>query len=459
MSYSELNSPERTLSDELKELIDNRNILTAKTKHKVINDLQRDKIEKEEKRLNLQMKTMNELVDSERKYLCQLETLLKFFRAPLEDAVKNTAASKVFENIETIKNLNKVLLQRISTDLTPNKIAEAFIELAPFFKLYTNYTNDYKRTIFAIQEVRRQNQRIDDCVSRQESRPEVANRINSLLIVPVQRVPRYRLLLRELAEHTVMESNERKSVEHALRRIEEVTEFINSQVNQQDNVQRLMQIQMSLAGGKPSIILPGRTLVKEGVLMKVADNEDKGKPRHFVLMSDALMCCKLKSGSLHCSALMPLRKCHAEMVLGRGLFSLTGPGCNLLLYSKDDRVVEEWVDAICHAKLEYEQRISTLQKKISSRPSLHSCITPSNDSFVGIEYNSRKRKLENQENCLPNVKRFLRLTDSSKGSSKQTCSDNGNPQRAVMESNRQEAATGGYYSLFKNFLTRIGNWL
>ncbi|XP_022202738.2 rac guanine nucleotide exchange factor JJ isoform X1 [Nilaparvata lugens] len=281
MSYSELNSPERTLSDELKELIDNRNILTEKTKHKVINDLQREKIEKEEKRLNMQMKTMNELVESERKYLCQLETLLRFFRTPLEDTIKNTAASKVFENIETIRNLNKVLLQRISTDLTPNKIAEAFIELAPFFKLYTNYTNDYKRTILAIQEVRRQNQRIDDNVARQESRPEVANRINSLLIVPVQRVPRYRLLLRELAEHTLAESNEKTLVEHALRRIEEVTEYINSQVNQQDNVQRLLQIQMSLADGKPSIILPGRTLIKEGVLMKVADNEDKGN--HAIL--------------------------------------------------------------------------------------------------------------------------------------------------------------------------------
>lgn len=111
-----------------------------------------------------------------------------------------------------------------------------------------------------------------------------------------------------------------------------------------------MQIQLNLSGGKPNIIMPGRKLIKEGVLMKVSQKSDKGKPRHFVLMTDSLMCCKIKSGSLESSWMFPLRKCTVEPVLGRGVFSITSSGHSILLYSEDSKICDEWVESINTAK-------------------------------------------------------------------------------------------------------------
>lgn len=39
-------------------------------------------------------------------------------------------------------------------------------------------------------------------ICTQESRPEVSAKLNSLLITPIQRIPRYLLLLRELLSYT-----------------------------------------------------------------------------------------------------------------------------------------------------------------------------------------------------------------------------------------------------------------
>jgi len=53
-----------------------------------------------------------------------------------------------------------------------------------------------------IQEAPKKNPSFASFLKNQESRPEVATKLTSLLIVPIQRIPRYRLLLREVLSHT-----------------------------------------------------------------------------------------------------------------------------------------------------------------------------------------------------------------------------------------------------------------
>lgn len=43
---------------------------------------------------------------------------------------------------------------------------------------------------------------VKDFISKQETRPEVGRKLPSLLITPIQRVPRYKLLLQEVLQHT-----------------------------------------------------------------------------------------------------------------------------------------------------------------------------------------------------------------------------------------------------------------
>ena len=55
----------------------------------------------------------------------------------------------LFENIETLHNVNGELLKELQQ--SPENVAYAFCKLAPFFKLYSVYAYNYKRALFLLQ--------------------------------------------------------------------------------------------------------------------------------------------------------------------------------------------------------------------------------------------------------------------------------------------------------------------
>ena len=82
------------------------------------------------------------------------------------------------------------------------------------------------------------------------------------MIVPIQRVPRYRMLLTELLAHTEESVEEYTILNAALRQIEAVAHHINEQIREQENMQRMIRIQRSLLHGNPKIVAPGRRFIK-----------------------------------------------------------------------------------------------------------------------------------------------------------------------------------------------------
>ncbi len=82
-------------------------------------------------------------------------------------------------------------------------------------------------------------------------------------------------------------------LEAALQKIEAVASHINEQIRDRENVQRVINIQKALAGGRPKIVTPGRRLVREGCLRKISTDGDAFHERYFILFSDMLLYCKV----------------------------------------------------------------------------------------------------------------------------------------------------------------------
>ena len=91
---------------------------------------------------------------------------------------------------------------------------------------------------------------------------------------------------------------------------------------------KMVDIQKSLVGGFPKIVAPGRKLLLQGFLMKVPRaGGSSGLPRYFILFSDMLMYCKIKSSdvfkrlilpkanTLECGCLMPLKYAKVDMLV------------------------------------------------------------------------------------------------------------------------------------------------
>lgn len=96
--------------------------------------------------------------------------------------------------------MNSELLQQLL--LKEKDIGSVFLELAPYFKIYFVYAYNYKRTSDLIEESMKESPKLKDFIGVQERRPEVGTKLASLLITPVQRLPRYKLLLYEIVSNT-----------------------------------------------------------------------------------------------------------------------------------------------------------------------------------------------------------------------------------------------------------------
>lgn len=67
--------------------------------------------------------------------------------------------------------------------------------------------------IATLQSMPKSNPSLHEFISNQETRPEVGIKISSLLIAPIQRIPRYLLLLKELKSLTPESTSARAELE------------------------------------------------------------------------------------------------------------------------------------------------------------------------------------------------------------------------------------------------------
>ena len=106
------------------------------------------------------------------------------------------------------------------------------------------------------------------------------------------------MLLEDVIKNTPDTHPDKSSLKEALEQIDNVAWHINEQLREHENNMKVVDIQKSLAGGFPKIIAPGRKLLKQGNLMKVPrTGGNSGQPRYFVLFSDMIMYCKIKTNN------------------------------------------------------------------------------------------------------------------------------------------------------------------
>lgn len=364
------------LSKELRKVINQNSILSVKTKNKFIIDLDRH-IEENNSQWKNKMRTkiVEEIIESELSYLHNLEVIIKFFITPLKkvDYITSIECNTLFYNIESLERISKELLSQLTSD---DNIGTAFINLTPYFKVFSLYAYNYNSVLQILQNISETNKKLSSFVSKQESRPEVSSKITALLITPIQRVPRYRLLLKEVLGFTTPEHPHHASILKALQLVTSTTDHINQLVLDQQHMTRLVEVQRNLAGGKPTIVVPGRQLVREGTLMKMSmkGGNKKASAVYIVLLTDMILYCKeWKVGErLRCERVLPISQCTVtKLMFKQGLFNLRCQAVSYILYSPTtSEEGNAWFNAIKTTIEEHKAKFQTLRKNYSSKKAL-----------------------------------------------------------------------------------------
>ncbi|XP_017128688.1 guanine nucleotide exchange factor DBS [Drosophila elegans] len=376
-------SPQTPLSfsRELRQVLQERNLLTAKSRRKVCSMLDSNSSSpigspnpESGKRLGFRRQAIQEIISSEKSYLDQLELLMNFFVRPLKEQaiIDCSNHTLLFGQIEMIHNLNGEFLRELEANM--ENVAHAFLKMAPFFKLYSVYAFDYRGALFIIQDLISKNPVFRKFLEQTESRPEVQRKLNSLMIVPIQRVPRYKLLLEQVLLYTSPADADYKLLKESVKEIEATASHINTCVEEQEITQYLIHLQNSLVNRTPNIVKPSRRVIKEGILQKITHKGTEIK-RYCVLMSDIFMYCKMVKerapntvveNSLECCCIFPLKKCKVYEMLP-GNFKLTCQSDGIIFGSGDVQLSRTWVGFIRDAIDLHVQCRKTLRKDSSKR--------------------------------------------------------------------------------------------
>lgn len=176
-------------------------------------------------------------------------------------------ATRPSQTAEELRAIAKTAAEKSLPD-PGTMLGPLFANYAPLFKLYGQYAYHHERAT----EV------VDDTLTRPESQPFfdalaahprcAGQTIRSYLIMPVQRIPRYKLLVMELLKHTPTWHADGPLLISAKGEIDAAAMHMNAAITQRKQMAELKRVSSQFMGTM-DLVRHNRRLVREGPLVKV----------------------------------------------------------------------------------------------------------------------------------------------------------------------------------------------
>eukprot|EP01118_Nematostelium_gracile_P008358 TRINITY_DN276_c0_g1_i2.p1 TRINITY_DN276_c0_g1~~TRINITY_DN276_c0_g1_i2.p1 ORF type:complete len:415 (-),score=109.91 TRINITY_DN276_c0_g1_i2:122-1366(-) len=209
--------------------------------------------EQDESIANQREKVLEEILSTEKAYLQFITLAVEKYKKPLEEAIGSEeeiidadTIANLFSNLEQIRGVSKSLLDRL-IEVGPDSVGKAILELSPFFRIYLPYVNNFQHALDVYAKLRSKN--TDFVQFEKESEKESGGlSLLDLLIMPIQRVPRIKLLLESLQKATPLTASSSGSVISALQSVGKICDEINSERTKVEELEKVTRVQRLLTG-------------------------------------------------------------------------------------------------------------------------------------------------------------------------------------------------------------------
>ncbi|KAK2951155.1 putative RhoGEF domain containing protein [Blattamonas nauphoetae] len=222
----------------------------------------------------------------------------------------------LFSNLTSILNTNSMLCERFAAcqQKEGKGIGQIFLILSDFLKCYTPYVSNLTQIQELTTNLMTKNKQFKEFCTKQEDDPRSKGyKLPTYLVLPVQRIPRYELLLQQVLKFTEDGDPEKADLENALLKVKAICIIVNQAKTQSSQKQRLISIQDSTYQLDPktqSLILPSRRLLFESpsTLYDLQDGKivKQQTSIHFILFNDSVFYQVCKQKRLYFGGLYPL---------------------------------------------------------------------------------------------------------------------------------------------------------
>ena len=274
------------------------------------------------KKKSKRQRVLQEIVETEKTFVTNLSGFyhgyvesIRLCDTPLKREIMGThEIALLFSNLEQIVDLNTDMLKRLQIvikswdekvggqggDGARECVGDFFCSVAPLFALYAQYTSNHDLAVDVMKsrfEGRSEYltlMKICESVSQIEiekrtGKTRLPQLVGFYLIMPVQRVPRYKMLLQELFKRTNEGHSDLQTLPKAIAEVNKSAHLINETIRAREEKQRLVKLSTQFAlgtGSDVNLVATGRTLLHEGSLIKVCRRDLR--EYYFHLFSDIM---------------------------------------------------------------------------------------------------------------------------------------------------------------------------
>eukprot|EP01105_Mastigella_eilhardi_P002495 TRINITY_DN1311_c0_g2_i2.p1 TRINITY_DN1311_c0_g2~~TRINITY_DN1311_c0_g2_i2.p1 ORF type:complete len:684 (+),score=248.12 TRINITY_DN1311_c0_g2_i2:79-2130(+) len=239
----------------------------------------------------------DEIHTTETTYVNQLSIIVEKFSDPLKTNPRGLSHSEffdIFANVEVLRDCHLRFLHEIAAIVSlPGQLdcnlGDIFLRNTKWIKLYKHYVNNYGHAMLMLRACKDKCPQFQKFMASLDYTPALKGlALESLLITPVQRIPRYVLLLTDMLRSTPICHPDHGLLTRALASFKELADYINERKHDAENIEQLCELQKRFSGFSGDLAqAPKRTFV--GDLGPLVINK---KPSHLWLFSDIALITK-----------------------------------------------------------------------------------------------------------------------------------------------------------------------
>ncbi|XP_075932490.1 FYVE, RhoGEF and PH domain-containing protein 1 isoform X2 [Anarhichas minor] len=341
----------------------------------------------------------NELLHTEIAYVSKLHLLDQVFCARLLEEARSRSSfpsdivQGIFSNICSIycfhqQFLLPALQKRMEEWDSNPRIGDILQKLAPFLKMYGEYVKNFDRAMELLNIWTERSSQFKSII--QETQREERCRSLTLqhhMLEPVQRIPRYELLLKDYLHRLPEEAPDHRDAQNSLELIATAAEHSNAAIKKMDRMRKLLKV-YELLGGEEDIVNPTNELIKEGHILKLSNKNGTTQDRYLILFNDRLLYCvpKLrligqKYGVRARIDVDGMELKETSSVAASRTFLVSGKQRSLELQARTEEEKNDWIQAIQATIQRHEQTMDSfrhltcsLRDEESTPPHSPSCV-------------------------------------------------------------------------------------
>uniref|UniRef100_G1N1Y7 FYVE, RhoGEF and PH domain containing 3 n=1 Tax=Meleagris gallopavo TaxID=9103 RepID=G1N1Y7_MELGA len=322
----------------------------------------------------------NELLHTEEAYVKRLHLLDQVFCTKLSEAgISSEVITGIFSNISSIYCFHgQFLLPELKTRITQEwsvnpRLGDILQKLAPFLKMYGEYVKNFDRAMDMVNTCMQRSSPFKDVVQNIQKQEVCGNlTLQHHMLEPVQRIPRYELLLKDYLKKLPEESPDRKDAEKSLELISTAANHSNAAIRKMEKMHKLLEVYERL-GGEEDIVNPANELIKEGHIQKLSAKNGTAQDRYLFLFNSMVLYCvpklrligqkfsvreKMDIGGLQVQEIAKQNVAHT--------FSITGKKRSLELQARTEEEKREWIQVIQATIEKHKQNSETFRAFNSS---------------------------------------------------------------------------------------------